>query len=283
MRPIVNAIILMLLGAPIWAAPEDGNRQQWVLPILVGGTPSGTAFYGSTLHLMNLSPTVADLRVTVFAGYVDDADSEPVPIEQPRSEIRLEPGQALRAELRLQELGDERPGLRQGWALLEAPAGAPLHLAVELTDFREEGNGALRATSSVMVDAMRPSRSFGAFVAWEGSFGCFPGKQSAYAFVNPSLDSTAHVEVALDAAPATGQQRTFRRRLEIPPQGRLPIFLSELLPEMFPRRSRSAPCIELFDQPSGLLEISSDIPIAVGALDVDLRSGQFVNLPVAVR
>ncbi len=276
-------ILLPLLGFPAVRA-ADPATQDWILPILVGGTPSGNAFYGSNLHVMNLSSTTAELQVTVFAGDVDDPLSEPQPVEQTRPQLRLKPGQADRLQLRLQEIGDERPGLRQGWARLKAPPGVPLHLAVELTDFREDGEGTFRATSSVMVEAMRPARSFGVFAAWEGSFGCFPTRQSAYAFVNPATDERARVEMVLNLRQATGQERTLRRTLEIAPGGRVPIFLSQLFPGLFPERGRrSAPCIALFNQPTGVLQLSSDIPIAVGALDVDLRNGQFVNLPVSPR
>lgn len=279
-RALLTCILLVTFGGASWAGEKPA--EQWVLPILVGGTPSGNAFYGSNLHIMNVSGTTADLQVKVFASDGDEGGSQLEEIEQEGAPLRIEPGQALRPRIRLQDLGDERPGFRQGWALVESTAGVPLHLAVELTDFREDDQG-ITATSSVMIDAVRPVRRFGAFVAWEGSFGCFPTTQSAYAFVNPSEEATANVAISLNTGLATGQERTFRRLLEIPPRGRVAMFLSELLPDLFPQRDRNAPCIALFNQPSAILEISSDIPIGAGALDVNLRSGQFVNLPVVAR
>ncbi len=280
---MVRTLSIALILIAGWTGRAAGEpRQEWVLPILVGGTPSGSAYYSSNLHLMNLSSTAAELEVVVFAGDVEDPASDPRPVPQEESILRLEAGEALTTELRLQELGDERPGFRQGWALFRAPPGVRLHLAVELTDFREDDSGALQPFSSVMVDAVRPARNLAVFAAWEGSFGCFPSRQGAYAFVNPSEDRVAQVEVSLDLSRTTGQNRTLRRRLEIPPRGRLPLFLSDLFSNLFPR-GRSAPCIELFSPPSGVLRITSDVPIAVGALEVDLRSGRFVNLPLSTR
>ena len=168
--------------------------------------------------------------------------------------------------------------LRESWLglrVIEGQVSSGLRLSDD--DYRDRGN--LHRQSDILVSGVPPSRDFKLFAAWQGRGGCFPEVQSAYAFVNPSPDETAEVELTFFGEDSLGIERRAEAKLSIPPRQRVARTLAGLFPGVFTPQDSLAPCTQVVVAGSGVVNASANVPIAVQVLQVNLRNGHFVNLP----
>ncbi len=159
-----------------------------------------------------------------------------------------------------------------GWARLRLPAGAPVQAQTEVrinTDFLAT------VTTLAHVPAVRPARRFRTVLIDRLIGATGQHRQTAYAIVNPSETDDAKVKLSTSGLPLGGEP-TCNAMLTIPPRNRV----SRLVEDLFPTCQE----LELLRiatlRPVAAVTITSDIPIAVGALDVLLPEGRISALPV---
>jgi hypothetical protein len=93
------------------------------------------------------------------------------------------------------------------------------------------------------------------------------GRYSALSIVNPSNSAIANVRFQVfDSSGQTAGEAV----ASVPPLNRLSKFVGELVNVSF------APALGF----RGSIRVSSNIPIAVAALDVSVPDGKFVNIPM---
>lgn len=278
-RNLVWGILLTTtLGAASILAQDADGRRDAVFPIVLTGGAGADRRFEATLHLMNLSSTTSQVEVVAFRNgapdAIIDADAGPLPVKI----IALEPEEAIRLPL-VRPMRDRLAGFRESWVGVRVVEGS-VNAGVRLTDLNVDSRGLVRSASDIFAEGARPARRFKAFAAWTAFDDCYPEVQSAYAFVNPSRSETAHVTLSFLLHTERGADRLFESELEIPPLDRIPMLLSQLFEGLFPPPGSLALCTEDSRRGAGVVNVSSDVPTAVSALNVNLRTGHFVDLPV---
>lgn len=124
--------------------------------------------------------------------------------------------------------------------------------------------------TSASLPAVRPALEFTAV----GTIGRY--RESGFAIVNPSSSETARISIQADELDG---QPYDSNEIELAPRQRLTLLLFDLL--NYGKQFLVPPQRPAFFE--GPVRFSSDIPIAVGALNVQLPDGKWVSLPVVSR
>lgn len=255
-------------------AAQLPDEQEWILPTLEAVDATSPSSLQSSLTLSNFSSTAGSASVEFYSSL-----GEPVPpidlmcrplTTGPSGDpalVDLAPHEARRWTLNSADFG--------GWArvLTSAVAIVP---EVEISFLQSAAGqcppGVERVPSSavlttVEVAAVKPGREFSAagFIT--------PARESGFSIVNPSRLETAHVIVTARRADGSSFDGN---ELLVEPGRRLSLLLFELLIRnknfvVPPRRPTNY---------FGEVSFSSDIPIAVGGLQVLFPEGKWSNLPV---
>jgi hypothetical protein len=161
-----------------------------------------------------------------------------------------------------------------GWTRILVPSGAKIEGRETLQTFMRASGGGFQLVNSTQLNAVKPARRFHSTIAnvsrfRSSVFGLAPVtepdlRQTAFAIVNPSPNQTATVNLTTLDPKGTLACST---SLTISPQNRLARFGTEIF----------APC----QVPAlGSIEITSDLPIALGAVDVFFPEGRFSSVRV---
>jgi hypothetical protein len=126
------------------------------------------------------------------------------------------------------------------------------------------------------VEAVKPAMEFRTLFVDRFIEATNNQRQTAYAIVNPSTSQTANVR--LTAFLSSPRDQTCEATLTIPPTHRVSKFFEEIF--------ASCPAVSslrvITFRPVGPLFITSNIPIAVGGLDVILPELKLTSLPVEI-
>lgn len=77
-----------------------------------------------------------------------------------------------------------------------------------------------------------------------------------------------------------GRDVVHETELVIPPLGKATGPLGDLFPDLFPPDASTQRCSEVRVRRAGLVHFTSDVPVAVEALHLNLATGHFYNLAV---
>ncbi|MFQ5739212.1 MAG: hypothetical protein ACE5JX_09360 [Acidobacteriota bacterium] len=287
--------VLLLVLVPVLRA-QDSERSEEILPLILTPAEDPPRAYTTTLYIMNLANTTVEITVEAFAdgepAAVLDADPEPVA----RTTIRLESGESVRHLLIPRPLGSDPNPLRRAWLRLTSPDPGSFAASARVTHFllgnREEVEAdSERATdfleldrriiSDVQFDSVHPSGDFKSFLSWDGFEGCFPGAMSAYSVINPNSE-TATLRIRFVEFVSPHNRLIHVTSFRLPAGTRINRLLSEVFPELFPPPEGRNACSDHFIHQSGVLDLSSDLPVAMVAINLNLATQHFVDLPVRV-
>ncbi len=266
--------LMMGLGLEIRAG-EQHSGEAVIFPVVLSGSSTVDRAFGSTLHLMNLSTTTSVVAVRAVTNRLPDAIINVAPDPGPSHEklIRIRPNHALRVPLRA---FDTVANLKESWVGVEVLEGA-VDSSLRLTHYSFQDRHP--RSSDVMVPGSRPAKEYKLFAAWEGSGGCFPLVQSGYAFVNPHHQEEAEVKLFFTGRDNSGLEIRAERKLRIPPLGRVVGLLGGLFDDVWPPPHADIACLTVVVEGEGTVTASSNLPIGVEALEVNLVNGYFVDLP----
>lgn len=256
----MRQILLLLSLVPFSSTCVFGQTQELILPIVLNGYTTQPIHYQTTIRIVNLSATAAEVTLEAYQN-----DGTPIRILElfpiaragTRTVFQIGGGGSIEAFT-----AEDVPPLN-GWvrltfnssasilasaevALINAPAGPHPICVRPSTD----------VLTSVLAAAVGAAQKFSAFAAIR------PYRKSGYAIVNPS--TTRGATVFLSLMDFTGRFLA-SGTLEIPPQGRVSRFVQEFLPE--------APSDFM-----GTLRITSTIPVAVGGVNVLFPEGEFTEI-----
>ncbi len=285
---------LILLAGSLTAVQgqvDDSREAVRVLPLIFSGTEDSNHLFTTTFSVMNLSNTTIEVEVAAFAEGGDAFVLDTEAGLAAHTTIRLLPSQAIRRVLR--PAVDPFP-LRKAWLFFRGPAGG-FAASARITALRvsrpEEASSdgvALEAPefdrrirSDVQIDGLPPAPDLEALITWDGQQRCRPAAMSSYSFVNPNREATV-VRLRFVQYVDAGNRIIHEARIEIPAATRISRLLSQIFPELFGPRDTADACINTPAHATGILEVSSDRPVNVAALSINLVTGHFVDLPVRV-
>lgn len=258
------------------------QSQELILPVFVTGSIQSPVHFQTALRLLNASSAAGSATLNIFndsgapirgdAVFCDGGPLNPPPFRSPNP-FDLVFGLAGDGSVEISSLGGAV--FLSGWARLRHD-GTPIQTVAEIAlisaaPFLCIAPICMRPSTQIVtiavVPAVRPSREFRANASLTSQ------RESAYALVNPSSSQTATIEIiAADSSGRILDQNTIR----VPAQGRVAKFLWELL--LLGKVFVAPPKRPNFFH--GSVKITSDIPIAVGALNVLSPEGKFAGLPV---
>ena len=237
-------------------------KQELILPIVVNGQLDSNRFFQSTMHFLTTdSPGEVSRRGR-------DNNGGPLNVacllaaSSAAGDFTGVPGIPLFWSFRICPVLFNPP-LESGWIQFTVLNSPPARINLELL-LQERSAAGNRIVSATSIPAVAPAKGFlaPALSTTENS--------SAYAIVNPSETETANLTLKVETIGPNTKGLVCQRALSILPHTRVSKFLDELVTNcQLPEDSRR-----------GTLTITSDIPIAVGALNVFFPEGKFVNLPV---
>lgn len=257
---------------------------EWILPILTL-TPSDDRNFKAMLTVLNQAESTAVASIQVF----DDSGVRPEPLFQYTPPIC--DAYPFRNLLPVEYLGenfvvparqsaavvfDNGPEPFSGWVRLRRVGPQELHPHLEIVYlvprtghdcFSLESNPSRQVLTAATVPAVRPSLEFSAVGTITGS------RESGFAIVNPSPVETARITIQADHLDGEAFDSN---EIELAPRHRLNLLLFDLL-------NRGKQFVQPPQRPTfftGPVRFTSDVPIAVGALNVQLPEGKWVNLPV---
>ncbi|MEE8585486.1 MAG: PQQ-binding-like beta-propeller repeat protein [Acidobacteriota bacterium] len=255
--------------------PSDGPEQEWILPTLVASQSEGNRRFLTSLTLLNFSNSTAAGQIEFFNSegsrrqlqeLVCPGDAAMIPFP--------DPGLPPNSQRHLLLSGP--PQGFAGWARLRSVLGPPLVPQVELAFVGFPFAGCPRPADSLPSEAVlttvevapvRPAREFAA------SGAILEFRESGFSIVNPSPSETALIHIVASRDDGTSFDAN---EIHLAPRHRISLLLFELLIE---GKNFLVPPVRPTDF-RGQVRFSSDIPIAVGGLQVLLPEGKWSNLPV---
>lgn len=273
---------LAVIVVPVFAQSEP--PEELFVPILVNGLVDESRHYQTTFRFVELSGTTASPAVVV---QIDAYDNSGKPITQdlfcPSAIPTLNP-----LELSLPSLGsvhygtkgfiqpdEPQPGVLDGWARITVTGPGKILATAEVLQVNGVPDGCppvtpLRPSDVYSSDAVlypvKPAKAFRSAAV------ITPYRHTAFSVVNPSKTETAHV--CLQLYQTGGALQAQSEITSIPPLQRRSFFAKEWTP---PDQPENLPFKESF---YGSARIFSDLPIAVGALQVLLPEGKLVTAVV---
>ena len=266
--PSVFFVFLRLLCA------ARAESQELILSTVVNGYIKQPVHVQTTIRVVNLSTSAVDVTLEAY-----QSDGSPVRI----LELFPIPRQGTKTVLKLESLGSveaftagDVPSLN-GWARLTwedgppavGPGGNVIQPAIQASAevaliSAPVGPHPICTRPSTDIVTRTQAVAAKSSTKFSGYAVIRPFRKSAYAIANPS--STARAEVFLSLLDFSGKL-VASGRAQIPPQGRISRFLSELVAD--------APADFM-----GSLRITSDLPIAASAVNVLLPEGKWEDLPM---
>lgn len=262
-------------------APESPSRDVWILPVVLASDADMQSSYRTSLTLANFSASTQSATLEVF--FNDGSSLYPSQVICPNDGGPDFPAGPPPPPIELYDLvaHQQRRVLLSnssflGWGRVTAESGKPFVPQTEVShvegQYSPECSAAqdLPSTSiltTVDIDPVRPSREFSA----SGSI--TTTRESGFAVVNPSDSESAAVSITAFNADGSVFDTN---QIVIEPGHRLARQLFDLLIE---GKAFLLPPVKPTDF-SGEIRFSSDIPIAVGALEVLLPEGRWSNIPV---
>lgn len=193
----------------------------------------------------------------------------PIPFSVPASSV-------VRVPMTVLPGSDLSPHQLNGWAALALADQSDVQASAEialLKGQRHECDPLTQYSTEEILDIVSLPASETA-LRFGLSITIIPSRRTAISFVNPSGTETAHVTLQLQRGTSLDNSAV----IEVPPLRRISHFLLDIvLPEGL--TSEPTPGDPNW-QFLGAATITSDIPIAVGALDVILPDGKLVYVPV---
>lgn len=268
--------LLAICFAPLLTAQEGPKIQELILPIVVNGRINDRLHFQTEVIFLNLSDSSARPAVTVFDNTGKEVRVFTCPLPIPHGPTPLDPLSPLGL---LWNVTDAYQAvLTTGWARINWNTSAVLQARAEI--YLMNSTPACIEPSVRTSDAFITSSEIPAVKAakeFRSQINYLRQRKTAFAIVNPSSTQTAKVLLTVlnfDGAVPLGCQA----ELAIAPQNRVAKFIDEIFPQ-FP----SLPCISCFPcilPGKGSVKITSDVPIAVGALDIVAPKGEFISVPV---
>lgn len=273
MSRTVSVLLLLLSFASRQAATagegQAGESQELILPIVATGflgPDSPDSRWETSFVFLNLSATTfsGDLEIFQNDGTLVEEGGFSASYEIPADGLR-----DVNIFIDTSLIPPPFPAI-DGWARLRIPASARIQAQTEVrinTDF------APTVATLAHVEGVRPARRFRT-ILFDLLVGTPQHRQTAYAIVNPSESDTATVEITA-RLPLVGEPEC-NARLTIQPRSRS----SRLLEQLFPSCEGLQLLRRVTLRPVAPVTITSDIPIAVGVLDVLLPEGRINSVPV---
>lgn len=244
-------------------AQEGGEVQELIFPTALdtfsrASDPPGTLLFATVYIVTNLGPEIGPSQV-LFEACRNNGQcfwgwgGGPRPLTTDGMII----GPRLQSTI---------PDEHEGWTRLQVPSTAKVAARAEVYAFvRIDSNRNL--VDTVTVEAVKPARVFRATLINRDQFREFPppnSRLSAYAVVNPSRNASARID--LTAFDRLGN-KVCATSFDLAPRNRVAKLVTEFL----------APCAPPIE---GMARFTSDIPIAVNAIDLLGPEGQLLSVPV---
>jgi len=278
-----SLIWVALIMAPVFAQSQP--PEELFVPILINGVVGESSHYQTVFRFVELSGTTADPAVTVDMDTFDNAGSEidpgqlfchegpprpPVPFSLPGSGS-FHFGTAGRV------IGYQPPSIIDGWARLTITGSGRIQITAEVFQVAGVPAGCQWLVSGpsdfyrsdVVVQAVKPAK------VWRAPAVITAYRHTALSVVNFSPTNTAHVFIELLDEEGTGRRG---RDFPIPPMHRRSAFAWEWVD---PNHGISIGVpVPVPDDFYGSARIVSDVPVAVGAVQVLSPEGKLVSAPV---
>lgn len=283
-------IMIPLALMTVWVEAQNGlEKSELILPIVANGIIDDPVHLQTTFSFFNLAASATEATLVVYdnSGAVDTGFLNCVPVPPPPQEVTL----PFTPDGSVHFSGTTDEPVLTGWGKLTWEGPARISGSAEITVIKKDPipcavicsrpSGEIATTAQ--VPAVRPSKAFRAETI------VTKNRESAFAVVNPHESETVKVTITLRDSSGEilviGSNRIAQATYEIAPLQRLSDFVWELvfnfckfMPICIGTPAGAPPKPEMFH---GSLEITGDLPIAVGSLHVLFPEGKFVNNPVS--
>ncbi|HEV8129818.1 MAG TPA: hypothetical protein VGQ81_01085 [Acidobacteriota bacterium] len=256
-------------------ASNQPPAQELILPIVVNGRVGSAVHYQTAFTVLNNSAIVALVNAQIYDSSGSPAGVFCSPIAPPPSRFTasLSPAGSFH-----NSTSADQP-LTNGWARLTWDGTAAVQAEAEINFINTAPMPCLlicnrpsnEIIASASVPAVKAARDFRLPATLT------PNRQTAIALVNPQSGGPATVTLQLlgsDGQVVVGGAVS----TQVPPQGRVAQFLRRFFECDI---CMAAPTFAPGPMFHGSLKITSDIPIAVGALNVIFPEGKLVSVPVS--
>lgn len=253
---------------------EQPAAQELILPIVVNGSASKSTHYQTTFTVLNLSSGTVEAKLQIYDQKGAPGGVFCSPIGPPPSTVTA----VLNANGEFHNSTSANLPLLNGWARLTWDKPASIQATAEVTFVGAPpvpcllicNRPSTEIVSSARVQAVKTGKEFRVAASITHN------RHTALALVNPSSSDTASIQATL-LAPSGEVVKTFGG-YRVAPQGRVTDYAWNFVECNFCFVPPQPPP----DMFHGTLQIISDVPIAVGALDVLFPEGKFVSVPVVV-
>ncbi|HEY3127833.1 MAG TPA: hypothetical protein VGL91_00095 [Acidobacteriota bacterium] len=252
-------------------AADQAAAQELILPIVVNGTTDKTTHYQTTFTILNLSSSTVEAKLQIYDQKGAPGGVFCSPLAPPPSTATA----LLNANGEFHNSTSANLPILNGWARLTWDKPVTVHAASEVTFVGAPPAPCLLICNRPSTEIIASARVLAVKAAKEFRVAASitHNRHTALALVNPSASDSANIQATL-FGPSGEVLKTFSG-YHVPPQGRLTEYTWNLVECNFCFVPPQPPP----DMFHGTLQIISDIPIAVGALDVLFPEGKFVGVP----